>query len=362
MTQTCIALLGRCDQPTDAVEEYCTYLGKALQAHDFDLQLVRVPWAEQGWASALRRLKEQARQWRGQWVLVQYTALAWSARGFPYHLSRVIKKLLRAGAKVGVVYHDVLPYGGSRLIDRVRRFVQLRTMRNAVGLTDLAIFTVPLEKIHWAKSKLKDSVFIPVGANLPVSVQASSRKDTSSITRLTVAVFGITGGESTKSEVENIIEAMRLAAKQVGPLRLVVLGRNSGAAEAQLKEQLRDIPVEIRVTGLLSGEEVVHELSAADVLLFLRGHISTRRGSAIAGIACGLPVVACAGPETAAPITEAGLEFYEYGKQGDFAVALVRVLKDEEHRAALAERSRHAQGLYFSWAAIAARYAEALRR
>jgi glycosyltransferase involved in cell wall biosynthesis len=362
MTQNSIALLGRCDEPTDAVEEYCIYLGKALQAHDFDLQLVRVPWAEQGWTAALHELKEQAKHWHGQWVLVQYTALAWSARGFPHRLNRVMKILVRAGAKVGVVYHDVLPYEGSRLIDRVRRFVQLRTMRNAVSLADLTIFTVPAEKIHWAKAKRKGSVFIPVGANLPVSIQPSSKKDVSPTPRLTVAVFGITGGQCGESEIANIVEAMRSAATQVGPLRLVVLGRNSEMAEVQLKEQLRDIPIELRVRGLLSGEEVVRELSAADVLLFLRGHISTRRGSAIAGIACGLPVVACAGAETAAPITEAGLELYEHGKKSDFARALLQVLKDEKHRAVLAERSRNAQEMYFSWAAIAARYAEALRR
>jgi hypothetical protein len=45
---TLIALLGRWDYPTDGVEDYCTYLGKALKERGVALQLVRVPWAEEG--------------------------------------------------------------------------------------------------------------------------------------------------------------------------------------------------------------------------------------------------------------------------------------------------------------------------
>src|ERR1700675_870458 len=49
MTQKCIALLGRGDAPTDAIEEYCRYLSGALREHDFELELERVAWAEDGW-------------------------------------------------------------------------------------------------------------------------------------------------------------------------------------------------------------------------------------------------------------------------------------------------------------------------
>jgi hypothetical protein len=48
-----IALLGRRDYPTDALENYCTYLRQALFKHSINLQLVRVPWAERGWFYAL---------------------------------------------------------------------------------------------------------------------------------------------------------------------------------------------------------------------------------------------------------------------------------------------------------------------
>jgi hypothetical protein len=63
--QRVIALLGRRDEPTDAVEDYCRYLGQALVAHDIQLEIRRVPWNEHGWAAALEALRLQAETWRG---------------------------------------------------------------------------------------------------------------------------------------------------------------------------------------------------------------------------------------------------------------------------------------------------------
>jgi glycosyltransferase involved in cell wall biosynthesis len=360
--QRIIALLGRRDSPTDAVEEYCRYVGEALQAEDYDLKIERVPWEEHGWGAAVRKLRTRAKGWKGTWVLVQYTALAWSARGFPMRFARVLKILKAAGARVAVVYHDVEPYGGTRVIDRLRRRAQLRTMRKALRVSEAGVFTVPPEKLSWHKTSDSRILFIPVGANLPTSEAAALRKNISTDEKLSIAVFGITGGEGGKKEVENIAEAVRFAASQVRDLRLIVLGRNSQSAEGQLKALLNGSAVELHVLGLLSSEDVARTLCASDVLLFVRGHISTRRGSAIAGIACGLPIVAFEGAETSPPITEAGLALYSPQRKADLGDVLARVLKDEHYRASLAQRSWLAHAQYFSWRAIATRYAEFMKQ
>jgi glycosyltransferase involved in cell wall biosynthesis len=101
-------------------------------------------------------------------------------------------------------------------------------------------------------------------------------------------------------------------------------------------------------------------LSASHVLLFVRGPISSRRGSAIAAIACGLPVIAYAGSETAPPVTDAGVVLIARENKAQLGEALVRVLTDHGYRAALVERSRIAHEKFFAWQAIAARYAELL--
>ncbi len=360
--QRVIALLGRPDAPTDAVEEYCRYLGKALLAEGFELIIERVAWPERGWTRAARRLRRHAKRWRGTWVLVQYTALAWSQRGFPLRFPRVLKTLKASGVRLGVVFHDIEPYSGKRVIDGLRRHAQLHVMRTALRLSDVAVFTVPMEKISWIKRQSGKGCFIPVGANLPTSGEANSRKGISTDGKLSVSVFGITGGESGRTEIENIVEAVRFAVSRAGNLRLIVLGRNAQSAEAELRKRFRDSAVELHVLGVLPGEDVVRSLSVSDVLLFVRGPISTRRSSAIAGIACGLPVIAFEGPETAAPITEAGLALFSPQQKGDLGDVLLRVLRDEHYRASLAQRSWLAQRQYFSWRAIAARYAEFLRR
>jgi glycosyltransferase involved in cell wall biosynthesis len=360
--QRIIALLGKADAPTDAVEEYCRYLGEALEQHRFDLLIERAQWDERGWASADRTLRGHARRWRETWVLVQYTALAWSSRGFPLRFPGILKTLKAAGARVAVVYHDAEPYHGTRAIDRVRRRAQIAVMREALRISDVAVFTVPMEKSSWLKAPSVKAVFIPVGANFPTASEAVSRKGIATDGKLGIAVFGITAGKAGRQEIDDIVEAVRFAAARVKDLRLIVLGRNSKAAEAELRKRLGDTAVELHVMGVLPSEDVVRSLSLSDVLLFVRGHISSRRGSAIAGIACGLPVVAFAGPETAAPVTEAGLALYSPQRRGDLGDVLLRVLQDQHYRAALGQESWVAQQQYFSWTAIAGRYAEFLQK
>src|SRR5438045_6467023 len=210
--QRVIALLGRPDAPTDAVEEYCRYLGEALLAEDFELIIERLDWNATGRDGASNELRRRAEEWRGAWVLVQYTALAWSARGLPIHFPRVLKSLKAAGARVGVVFHDIEPYGGTRVIDGLRRCVQLHVMRKGLRLSDTAVFTVPMERVSWIKHEPHKGCFIPVGANLPASTEANSGKDILRGGKLSVAVFGITGGESGRWEIENVVEAVRFAA------------------------------------------------------------------------------------------------------------------------------------------------------
>lgn len=360
MTQTVVALLGRRDEPTDAVEEYCRYLGFALRTHDIQLEIRRVSWEKHGWSEALRGLKLQASAWKDTWVLVQYTALAWSARGFSHRFSRVLKVLVRAGARVAIVFHDVDPYGGRRLIDSFRRAVQLRTMRRAASIADCAVFTVRPEQLTWKPELGARVAFVPVGPNLPIPQELSSRPREDSIP--TIGVFSITGGEAGTRETQLILEAVRNATQQMGKVRLSVFGRHAELREQDLVNGLRGLPVELSVEGVLDASQVVERLCACDVLFFVRGGISSRRGSAIAGIACGLPLIAFSSSETASPITDAGLILVPPERPEELNGALARVLNDASYRNELASRSRSAYREHFAWPVIASRFAELLRR
>lgn len=360
-----IALMGRRDEPTDAVEEYCRLLASALQEHSFNVELRRVPWSEHGWSASLNALRLQAESWRDTWVLLQYTNLAWSSRGFPGRFLRVLRVLRKAGARIAVVFHDAEPFGGKRIVDRFRRAVQLRVMRDAVAFADCAVLTVPPARLSWLQDPPATVSFIPVGANFPQPLLEQDHDEVHDPP--TIAVYGITGGTAGDRETEEIIRVVRLAATKVGKLRLLVFGRHAEVRENLLRTGLRGSDVEVRVEGVIDGDTLVERFAASDVLLFLRGTISSRRGSAIAGIACGLPVIGLLGPETDAPITDAGVVLLQNNANSEassqqFAEALTKILSDDSYRRDLAARSRSAQENSFSWPAIARRYVEMLRR
>lgn len=340
--------------PTDAVEEYCRYLATALHTHDIQLEICRLPWEVHGWPEALQALRLQASKWYNSWVLVQYTALAWSRQGFPHKVIHVLKILKKAGARMGIVFHDVDPYPGTRVVDSVRRLAQVRTMRRALALADLAVFTVPPENVSWMSTTPSNAAFVPVGANLPILFSPPVQEQQDHV--LTIGIFSITGGDSGAREARVIIAAIRHAAEKLGKLRLSVFGRHAELRKTVLRNGLRGLPVELSVEGVVEPAQVVQNLTACDLLLFIRGPISSRRSSAIAGIACGLPVIAYRGSETAAPITDAGLVLVSPDQANELNAALVRILSDGAYRMDLASRSRAAYEAHFAWPVIAARY------
>lgn len=165
-----------------------------------------------------------------------------------------------------------------------------------------------------------------------------------------------------RREIADIGVAVKRACQRAGPLRLVVFGRGSTEADSALRAEFAGTDVDVQTLGLLTPENASLALVRADVQLFVRGQISSRRGSAIAGIACGLPVVCYEGPETGWPITEAGILSVPLGDTQGLSVALERILTDETLRVSLAGRSRFARAQYFSWPAIAAQFSACLRK
>ena len=357
-----VALVGKRDEPTDALRDYCACLGEALGRRGVAMSTVEVRWDGKGWLRALAELWKRSAQWRGRWAVLQYTALMWSRRGFPLAVPAIIWMMKMRGCRTAVVFHDVYAVPGSRWIDRVRVAFQVLVMRHVCGHADRAIFPVPVEQVPWLSSAPSNAAFIPVGANIP------SRDDLEQLGPLTerlspaaVAVFGISScGWARDQEIAHIGRVMRQASERLGELRLVVLGRGTKEAEASLCQALAGSRVNVTVDGLLSSEEVTARLSSCDVLLFVRGPLSSRRGSGLAGIACGLPVVAYEGRETGFPLRDAGVLFAPQNDVTALGDQLLRVLCDEELRRALASRSNFVFREWFSWDRIAERFSEVL--
>ena len=154
-------------------------------------------------------MRKAAADWRNRWVLLQYTTLAWSSRGFPLRAPHVLDVLRQCGARPGVVFHDFMPALGSGIVARARAYSQLRVLRGLYARSDLAVFTVPVEKITWLPPRHDKAVFIPVGSNFPELDTMISNNGAAPPAVSTIAVFGFTGGAEGTREVGDIIHAMK---------------------------------------------------------------------------------------------------------------------------------------------------------
>jgi glycosyltransferase involved in cell wall biosynthesis len=358
-TEKWIALLGRRDMPTDGVEDYCTFLSQALLHRGVELKKVRVQWNEKGWTAAIRKLWRESGDWCGNWVLLQYTALGWSRRGFPIPALIVLRVLRRRAARCVVVFHDASVSASPRLRDRMRNAVQNWTMRKLFEQSEREVLTVPLKSLYWLPSDRSRATFIPIGANVPEYCR--NRAFSAEKTPKIVVVFSVTGGETQSQEVHDIALAARHVKQRVGPIRLEVFGRGCEEARKSLERALNGSGVELRVRGVVAAEEITRTLASAHALLCVRGLITSRRGTAIAGIACGLPVVGYGHSGSNPAIDAAGVRLVPWRNSAMLSDGLAQVLTDEKLWQDMHEKSLRAQAEYFSWDAVAGRFASMLQ-
>jgi glycosyltransferase involved in cell wall biosynthesis len=286
---------------------------------------------------------------------LQYTAFNWSRFGIPIMLLVMLWMLRVHHVHILVMFHDAQAQTGRKLRHRARGFFQLKVMQLLCALAHVVVLNVPLETVSWIPATVLRARFIPNGSNIPFDESIAREYQRA---QNTIVVFGITGGKATTREVDDIAYVAQYVSHHVQPLRLIVVGRGSSQAEPTLRTVLQGVNVELIGKGVLPPEEVARVLADADAFLFVRGGISTQRGSALAGVAAGLPIVAYAGQHTGYPLTEAGLVAVPYGDCAALAQEMTRVLTDDRLWQELCQRSFQAQQTYFSWDVIARCYLE----
>ena len=357
-----IALLGHTQKPTCGVEDYCTFLGQALGQFGSRLDIFCVEWTKRGWIGANLELWRESSAWRGKWAVLQYTAGAWSRYGFPLGALLVMALLRCRGVRTAVMFHE--PYSWevppTDLQDRIRAACQDWVIRMLYRSSSKAIFADPLETIAWLGKNREKAAFIPIGGNIPEPASCPPVLSSGGKVPKTVAVFCLSDPPRRQSELEEIGHAMRTVSSQEPQLRLVLVGKGTAEAKEEVEEVFAGTTVEVHILGIRSADEVSRVLAASDAMLCVRGRLFPRRGSALAGIACGVPIIAYAGPAQRTPLAEAGVEFVPYRDRHALGEALTRLLKDEKLQAELRARSRRGQENYFSWKRIASLHLEAL--
>lgn len=355
---TVIALLGRREVPTDGVDDNCTFLAQALARRGHTLNKVRVEWAERGSLRALFDLWRQSAQWRGCWVMLQFTSLAWSRYGFPFSAWVAMKILRWRGAHTAVFYHEPEAAPPRYPLDRIRSVCQAWVIRRLYFAVERPIFADPLTHISWLPKNDTKSVFIPIGASVPQPPPRSAAAQNGS-SRKTVAVYCLSEAPYRSRELEDIGEALRCVSGNGLKIRVVFLGRGTDDAKEEINRALGALPLELVNLGLQSAESVSRWLGESDVMLCVRGQLFPRRSSAIAGIACGVPIVAYAGGCEGTHVAEAGVDLVPYRDQASLGNALKQLLEDRQRWEEFHRRSVRVQQEYLSWDGIADRFVKA---
>jgi len=263
--------------------------------------------------------------------------------------------------RCAVMFHE--PYSWevppTDLLDRFRAACQDLVIRMLYLSASKAIFADPLETVSWLPNRHAKAVFIPIGGNIPEPVSGPPVARVKRVLK-TVAVFCLSDPPRQQTELDEISYAVRMVSAAVPSLRLVLVGKGTAEAKEQAEQMFAGTPVEVLTLGIRSAEEVSRTLAESDAMLCVRGRLFPRRGSALAGIACGVPIIAYSGPAQQTPLAEAGVEFVPYGDRDALGAALARLLTDEKLQAEMRARNRRGQENYFSWKKIASRHLEAL--
>ncbi|MGH9864684.1 MAG: hypothetical protein ACRD4H_04645, partial [Candidatus Acidiferrales bacterium] len=251
-----LALLGRQDLPTDGVRDYCQQLSEAFTRCGEHFDIAEMRWENEGWLKAIGQLWKESGEWRGRWILFQYTALMWSRRGFPIGALAVLWVLKLRGAKICVVFHDIRYDQARGWKQRIRVAFQYRTMRSAFRRAARCVLTVPVAQVPWLPGNSQKATFIPVGSNFPNMNREVESRNAKLHNVPTIAVFGVTGGAQAKNESKDISYVARRAISKCVRLRLMIIGRGASEAEAILRRDLDGSGVEVLVRGVLPPEQI----------------------------------------------------------------------------------------------------------
>jgi glycosyltransferase involved in cell wall biosynthesis len=158
------------------------------------------------------------------------------------------------------------------------------------------------------------------------------------------------GSISPPKQFPWIVDAWR-AARAHGPTALIVIGDR---LEIETSSEERRF---LSVHSFLPGGDVSRALQAADVLVlpFVDG-ASERRGSLMAGLSHGLPVVTTIGPATGPTFRKSDAFAAVPRDRPDlFTAKVVELLEDAPHRASLGERGRALYERSYNWPTVISR-------
>jgi glycosyltransferase involved in cell wall biosynthesis len=326
----------------DAIHEYSLRLVGALHESGSEVHYV-----SDGLSPLLADPAEPA------WVLLQYNAFRYGKWGFAPGLVRDALRLRRRkGTRLSIMVHEAwVPMidWRSTLMGLWQR-VQLRTL---ACLADCVMTSTEA----LAREIKCGAVHAPIATNItPVPLSRAAARDRLDLgEKLAIALFGRSHPSRALDYAEASITAL---AGAHGAERLVVLNLGADAPSLQVSTA-----VEVRSPGRQTEAELSLGLSASDVILlpFTDG-VSTRRGTLMAALAHGVPVIGLNGHNTDAMLAAAtgALVLTPAGDRAAFARAAVELTRDPVRMRAIGAAGRRLYESRFDWPLLAQRVASQL--
>lgn len=253
----------------------------------------------------LKRLEQELERLPGpKRLVVQYVphAFGYKAMNVPFALWLA----RRRGDAVWMFFHEVsFPWGWKQPWRHNVLGAVTRVMAALVLARADRVFVSTLwwnQRLH-APPRRVPIEWLPVPSNLPTQPPASAVESRRASLRtgpesVLIGHLG-TYGELITGLLEVVLPALlRKDARR----RVVLAGRGSTRFAGQLTGRHPELAGRVQALGGLPGDELAASLKACDVLVqpFPDG-LSTRRGSAMAGLGLGMPLVSNAGPATEPP-------------------------------------------------------------
>jgi len=321
----------------DAIDAYSRHLVDALCA-----QGVRTGYIHGDLGAVLAKVDSPPR-----WIVLQYNPFGYGRWGMaPQLISDAIRVRRRwPFCTLVLCVHEAwvsIDDWRSALMGTYQR-AQLRCLLRAV---DGAIVV---------RETLRDElgnacVHMPVGSNItPVPVDRDSARDRLGIGKgLVIALFG---RRNPSRALVYATAAIAAVAADRGMDRLCVLNLGSDSP-------IPPVPagVEVRSPGPLSDEDLSMHLHASDVLLLpFSDGLSTRRGTLMAGLAHGLPVVGLRGFNTDRVLLQHpdAMVLTPQGDLDAYALAVVELARDAVRTQKTGAAARELYERLFDWPVLA---------
>lgn len=274
----------------------------------------------------------------------------WVPHGFGYRSMNLgfclwLRQRAHAGDRVEIMVHEPYLAFGEGAIRWTAAAAVHRVMTTILARAAARIWiAIPAWERRWRPYTLGKNVPF-VWLPIPTSLPTPNRDDVRRVREryglpggAIVGHLGSYGGETTRMLSASIPAILERSTDTVA----VLIGKNGRESCDQIARSRRDLAARVQATGALSSEELAQHVSACDVLVqpYPDG-ISSRRTSAIAGIALGVPVVTTTGHLTESFWADTeSVSLTPAGEARQLASEALRLLTDECARQNLRARGR----------------------